>query len=144
MGACDKGGYGHFQAGSRSGGVKRGPRQAHRVAYELTYGPLAPGKVVRHFVCDNPPCCNPTHLRSGTQADNSADKVAAGRQAKGTGNGNAKLTEADVVDVRRARAAGAMTIDLAARYGVSNSLISQVCNGRLWRHVPASPVGVGS
>jgi hypothetical protein len=53
---------------------------AHRVAFRLArgYWPLNG----RHS-CDNPPCCNPAHLLDGTHADNMADKVARGRQARG-------------------------------------------------------------
>lgn len=51
---------------------------AHRVAYELVYGPIPAGMVVRHS-CDNGRCCNPTHLLIGTQADNLADMRQRGR-----------------------------------------------------------------
>lgn len=47
---------------------------AHRVAWELANGQLAGDRFVLHS-CDNPPCCNPAHLRPGTQADNVADAV---------------------------------------------------------------------
>lgn len=59
---------------------------AHRVAYELANGPIVghvyndpeKEKIVMHL-CDNPPCCNPKHLRLGTDAENHADMVAKGR-----------------------------------------------------------------
>jgi len=65
--------------------------RVHRLAWELYVGPIPEGQLVRHFVCDNPPCCNVAHLRLGTDADNSADKMAKGRQWRG-GNGNEKKT----------------------------------------------------
>ena len=51
----------------------------HRVAWELTHqAKVLPGHVVRHD-CDNPPCCNPSHLRLGTHADNVQDMIRRGR-----------------------------------------------------------------
>lgn len=55
------------------------PTGAHRVAYELLVGPIPKGRVVRHYVCDNPCCVNPAHLKVGTIADNIQDKVDKGR-----------------------------------------------------------------
>ena len=53
----------------------------HRVAWSLANDqPVPDGKKIRHYVCDNPPCCEPTHLRPGTLTQNSADMVAKGRQ----------------------------------------------------------------
>jgi len=46
---------------------------AHRHAYELTNGPLAPGALVCHR-CDNPACCKPEHLYAGTASDNARDR----------------------------------------------------------------------
>ena len=51
----------------------------HRLAWGLAHpGELLP-PLVRHFVCDNPPCCDVTHLRPGTAAQNTADMMAKGR-----------------------------------------------------------------
>lgn len=59
---------------------------ASRVSHVLFKGP-ASGCCVLHS-CDNVLCVNPEHLRLGTQADNSADMVARGRQATGDKNGS--------------------------------------------------------
>ena len=51
---------------------------AHRLAYELTNGPVPDGMYVLH-TCDRPQCCNPAHLFVGTPKDNVADMLAKGR-----------------------------------------------------------------
>jgi hypothetical protein len=53
---------------------------AYRVVFNLFNSPpLQPHEVVRHKVCDNPICCNPTHLARGTRSDNEFDKYQADR-----------------------------------------------------------------
>lgn len=60
-----------------SGGHRR-RLLAHRVAFVLAGGELGPLDVVRHR-CDNPLCCNPRCLESGSQADNIRDAIDRGR-----------------------------------------------------------------
>lgn len=57
---------GHGQVGYR--GALRSP---YRVVYELTVGPIPAGLHLDHFACDNPPCCNPQHVRPVTPRENS-------------------------------------------------------------------------
>jgi hypothetical protein len=64
-------GYGWFK-------ISGGPKVAHRVAWELTNGPIPEGLIVRHR-CDNPPCVNPGHLELGTHKDNRRDCSQRGR-----------------------------------------------------------------
>ena len=47
-------------------------RLAHRWAYTHFYGPIPKGMVVMHE-CDVRLCCNPLHLKLGTQTDNLND-----------------------------------------------------------------------
>ncbi len=58
-------------------------KNAHVWAWEVKHGPIPPGKQVLHY-CDVRACINTEHLFLGTNADNVADKVQKGRQAKGS------------------------------------------------------------
>jgi len=74
----DRYGYGDFRY---MVGGKIQYKIAHRIALELT-GVDIKGKLVLHS-CDNRKCCNPAHLRTGTQQENMNDMVARGRSCKG-------------------------------------------------------------
>lgn len=52
---------------------------AHRFALSLATGQ----KLTLHVLhsCDNPPCCNPSHLREGTPQENMQDRDSRGRGA---------------------------------------------------------------
>lgn len=104
---------------------------AHRVAYELAKGSIPEGMFILHS-CDNRKCVNPDHLSVGTFDDNMADMVDKERQAHGVKNGRAKLTAEQVREIRSA--VGTHT-EIAARYGVTRSLVSLIRSGRIWRQI---------
>jgi len=125
-GSQDKDGYGRIGRGRRGEGMEC----THRVAYEAAFGPIPMGMNVLHR-CDNPPCCEPTHLWLGTDLDNMADRDAKGRTAvqKGERNGNAKLTLGQVEEIR---VDARLLREIAADYGVGQSMVSLIRNGKRW------------
>jgi len=54
---------------------------------------------------------------------------------RGSRNGNARLTDEAVRDIRAQRAQGVTLPVLAAEYGVSQSLVSAIARRKIWRHV---------
>jgi hypothetical protein len=134
-GAMDKRGRGKFELGPKMCAT------SYRVAYRLHYE-VEPGALYVCHKCDNPKCCNPTHLFLGTHLDNMADMTAKGRRLgrqapnnKGAANPRAKLTEDDVREIRRLSKNGKMLRELAVAYSVSIPTIAAIRSGRNWSHV---------
>jgi hypothetical protein len=107
--------------------------RAHRLAYELAYGPIPQGLQVCHR-CDNPRCVRPSHMFLGTAEDNAADMVAKGRSARlaGERNGAARLSRRDVETIR---ASCATYRSLAQRFNVSPSAIGLIKRRERWKHL---------
>lgn len=126
QGTLNDGGYGRFSVG-------RLWLAAHRVAYELVNGPIPDGHQIRHR-CHNRKCCNPDHLLTGSAQDNSNDALEAGKIARGSASPASKLTEEDVIYIRR-NPDGLQGNELAEKFGVAASTISYVRRGRGWDHV---------
>ncbi len=116
---------------------------AHRLSWELHFGPIPVGMLVCHH-CDNPPCVRPDHLFLGTRQANARDSVRKGRQtwqqhpdrlARGERVGGVRLTEDRVREIRARRSTGATYRSLGDVYGVSPSTIVLIIHGKTWRHV---------
>lgn len=136
-------------------------KPAHRLMYEITYGPIPDGMHVCHH-CDNRACVRPDHLFLGTHADNMADMRAKGRSAKGSRNGSythpesrrwgkavpeesrlrgernpsSKISENEVREIRALYANGGISQrEIAKRYGLSQAGVSVIVAGKRWAHL---------
>lgn len=133
-GALNEHGYGVL----RPEGQRHGPCvKAHRVSAELA-GMDITDAVVCHR-CDNPPCVNPVHLFVGSQADNVRDMHVKGRGNLGSRNGQARLTEQQVREIRARAAAGEQQKVLAREFGVAPITVSNIVRLKSWRHVAVPP-----
>lgn len=124
------------------GSIGRGKdKLAHRLAYRLFKGEVPKDLWVLHS-CDTPSCCNPAHLRAGTPKDNVADCKERGRlnrPSRGARNQLAKLTDADVLDIRNSTLSSKA---LAAKYGIDRTNVHAIVAGKTWTHVPMPAVRV--
>lgn len=124
-------------------------RLAHRVAMECWTGRLLTKGIPTLHSCDNRPCCNPFHIRVGTNLENSRDMVERGRAATGLRNGlytmphrrprnhgetngMSRLKWPEVDEIRAELARGDMHKEIADRHGVSRSLISMIHHEKVW------------
>ena len=144
-------GYGMISVGPK--GSKK-PMLAHRMSCELEHGPPT-GKQFALHSCDNPPCCNPRHLRWGTPKDNVHDAIKRNRasppprntdyrrrdtQPKGEKLWNQSLTESVVREIWRLHLAGGITTSaIASRVGAKQHAVADVVRGRSWRHLEGAP-----
>lgn len=113
-------------------GDKRETLQAHRVAYEFDVGPIPKGLIIRHK-CDNPACCNPAHLETGTQADNIMDMMVRNRcAAVKIPNEVVAMIHAEFID-------GMSTKEIAENHGLNRSSVKKIISrGRAGFAAPVS------
>lgn len=100
--------------------------KAHRLAFELTNGTIPRDMCVLHR-CDNPPCCNPSHLFLGTKGDNNRDCASKGRR-----RGYHKLSPADVIAIRNSNKP---TREVAADFNITPEQVRNIVTFKQWRHV---------
>jgi len=108
---------------------KKRPLYSHRVAWELTNGPIPDGLFVLHR-CDVSLCCNPGHLFLGTQQVNLEDARIKGRLDESRPRTVGALTPEERLRIFRMPNARGLCTALARQYGVTKSCISAIRRGR--------------
>lgn len=122
-------GYGMFKLHGRS-------RGAHVIAFLLANGDVPEGMWVLHH-CDNVGCVRPDHLYAGSHTENVADRDRRGRTLSGERHGSARVSDADIAEIRRLYSTGAWTQSaLAQRFDVSQAWISCIVR-QVWRRCAA-------
>ncbi len=125
MGCIGSNGYGNMT-------VKGEALSVHRLSWETHKGVIPEGMCVCHK-CDTPLCINPEHLFLGTPLDNNRDAVNKGRLDNvGEGHPRAKLSESQVIEIFN-DPNGISAI--AHKYGMGDTSISNIKNGRSWMHL---------
>jgi hypothetical protein len=120
QGGLSAGGYGRFTLEGKH-------YQAHRLAWERTYRTRVPkGKLVRH-TCRNRLCCNPAHLRLGTQGDDVEAKV------KGPVKPDRPSEAAELAKL--IKTSDEDTLTLMHRLGVSRQTVWRIRTGRSWKNL---------
>jgi hypothetical protein len=134
LGGTARFGYGTFA-------IKHGDLiPAHRFSWILAYGNIPDGLWILHH-CDNPPCVNPLHLFLGTRKDNINDMLQKRRHwahrgyspiTRGEKNGRARVTDAQVVEIRKRYILGQTQTELAPLFGLSRQAIGRIVRREVW------------
>jgi hypothetical protein len=110
--------------------------RAHRVSFEIANKRfITNGMSILHS-CDNTMCVNPLHLSEGTHQENMKDRNNKNRQArlKGELNGQSKLTEQQVIEIREKYSSGNYTQSLLANeYNTKQQNICRIVNYKRWK-----------
>lgn len=117
-------GYGETQ-------YKGAVRLAHALVCEFIHGPKPiPAHEAAHS-CGRRVCINHRHLRWATRAENIQDSIDHGTKPRGEKHSAARLTEANVRDIRAMR--GTATQDeIAAAFGVHRAHVKDIQMRRRW------------
>lgn len=126
-------GYGQFNKIGRM-------KSTHRVSWELYRGEIPAGMHVLHK-CNNRVCVNPGHLYLGSNAQNVADMIKAGRVARGERSGRSKLREVDVIEIFFS---DGTEEEVSKKYGISAANVGHIRRGTSWSHITKSAPKGGS
>jgi hypothetical protein len=105
-------------------------RIASREMCKAAHGPPPSEGLDAAHSCHNRACCNPRHLRWATRSENNLDMFKDGTAMCGEKVFSAKLTEAQVLEIRSIT--GKTQAQIAEIYGVNATAISRILSGKRW------------
>lgn len=128
--ARSEGGYGRVYYDGRD-------QNASRVVCEIAHGPAPTALHEAAHDCGRGAsgCVNKHHLSWKTRVDNQADRIAHGTSNRGVRHGSARLTEADVHEIR-AKRGSCVAATVASQYGVSAGTIYDIWLRLTWAWLP--------
>lgn len=109
-------------------------KNIHRLVLETFIGPCPPGLEACHNngkATDN----HLTNLRWDDHQSNMDDCRAHNTVPEGERNAHAKLTNEQVIEIRRLHAQGMLHRDIGKIYSMSRTNITNIVNGKIWRHL---------
>jgi len=126
--SCMTSGYGQLSLGDRG----RERESAHRYMCYLAHGaPDSPDLEASHS-CGNRRCVNPKHLSWKTKTENQIERRNHGTHQ--TWGRRGKLTPVQVTQIRQLKGIET-SIETAARYGVTESNVRLIQDGKTWPSV---------
>lgn len=128
-GSKDKRGYGRIS-------IHNKPHLAHRVSYILFKS--FPDFEILHS-CDNPSCVNPEHLTDATHYQNMKEAVERNRFKppclRGIEHSQSRLTDGDVLEIRRLFSEGKSGNFIAKKFNISRSNTYAIRDRKTWTHI---------
>ncbi len=120
---------------------KRVAAAAHRLVWLYFNGTIPQGLTVNHKSKSGNKADNrPDNLELATYSEqrNHAIKVLNARHwnCKGSNHPKTKLTDEQVIEMRRLRKAGVMVKVIALQFGMKPKAVGFITTGRTWKHLP--------
>lgn len=111
-------------------------RMVHCLVAEVFIGPRPENLEVCHNDGNNKNN-RKNNLRYDTKEANEKDKLEHGTSNRGTQNGHNKLTEQQVIAIKKAIKAGEVQANIAKEYNISQSAVSKIAVGKMWEWLNA-------
>jgi len=108
--------------------------RVHRLVYIQTYGEIPNDKPYITHICNNPLCCNPSHLKADTPKGNSQYMVDCDRQTKGEKCKRSNLTMEDIDEIRCLYNTGQYSYEmLAEMFSITKPNIAFIIRNEIWK-----------